>query len=328
MEAARPRIEKSEVCMLALGIDGGGTKTEAAVVSEDDAVLAVGLGGPVNTAFVSSSQARRSIRAAVREALGGAKSRHFDALALCVLCSTEDATAGLPRGVSYGQIFRFSETEVAFARAGLFQKYGIAVVAGTGSNVCGYGRDGAACHVGGWGALLGDEGSAFDIALRAIKAAIRAHDGRGPHTQLLERALRHFNIPELWGLVRLCYGGPLPRTTIADFAPQVSAAASEGDEVATGILADAGRTLADDVLFVAGRLFQPEEAFPVVLSGGVFNAGPLLIEPIRLALKQQYPNASLLVAHQSPGVAVAKLGLMALSQSSPAAKDGRHRISG
>lgn len=299
--------------MLVLGIDGGGTKTEAAVVNENGSVLAVGFGGPVNTAFVPSSQARKSIRTAVKDALKAVKSRHFDALALCVLCSTEDAAAGLPRSVSYDRVFRFSESDVAFARAGLSQKYGIAVVAGTGSNVCGFGRNGTACHVGGWGALLGDEGSAFDIALRALKAAIRAHDGRGPKTQLLERALLHFNISELWGLVRLCYGGPLPRTAIADFAPQVSAAANEGDEVAAEILRDAGKTLAEDVLYVAGRLFQPEESFPVVLSGGTFNAGPLLIEPMRLALKRHYPNANLLVADQSPGVAVAKLGLSAFN---------------
>ncbi|MGQ9696560.1 MAG: BadF/BadG/BcrA/BcrD ATPase family protein [Armatimonadota bacterium] len=301
--------------LTALGIDAGGTKTQAAVIDENGQILGLGHGGPANTVFVRRSTARASLRRAVREAVRAAGISQFDVLALAALCPRDDAVAAVRPAASFGVIRVFGEADIAFARAGLKPTLGVAVIAGTGSNVTGLGPDGSRFQVGGWGALLGDEGSAFDIALRGLKAAIRAHDGRGPATQLLQRTHQHFGIHHLWELVRICYASPLPRHTISSFAEQVAAAAQEGDPVASTVLAEAGRSLAADALYVASRLFASGDCFPVVLSGGVFRAGDAVSAPIRAAFARAFPNAVVYVPDTEPAVAAALLGLDSLCKT-------------
>lgn len=297
---------------IALGVEGGGTKTEAAVVDTELGVLGLGSGGPVNTVFVRRSSAVAAVAKAVRQAVRAARVSAVDVLALALLCPKEPAVDAVRSVVPCAQVVLCDEAQVAFARAGLMQPYGVAVVAGTGCTTFGYGRNGARCTVGGWGALLGDEGSAFDLAVRGLKAAIRASDGRGPATQLVERALEHFQIQGLWGLVRVCYRNPMPRHQIASFAVEVSAAAAEGDGVAQLLLAEVSQSLTADVLYVAGRLFTAEDAFPVVLSGGVFRAGEPVVAPLKSAATAAYSHADVVVGDMPPGEAVARLGLRAL----------------
>jgi len=294
-----------------LGIDAGGTKTQAAVIDEAGRVLGLGWGGPANTVFVRRSTARASLRRAVREAIRASGISQFDVLALAVLCPREDALSAAASAAAYRRVCFYGESDIAFARAGLAPGFGIAVIAGTGSNVTGFGPNGSRCQVGGWGALLGDEGSAFDIALRGLKAAIRAHDGRGPGTQLLQRAHDHFRICRLWELVRICYTNPMPRHIISGFAEHVAAAAMDGDSVASAILQEAGRSLAADALYVAEALFSRDQRFPVVLSGGVFRAGDLVARPIREAFAEGFPNADVHIPNTEPAVAAARLGLAA-----------------
>lgn len=301
--------------LMVLGIDAGGTKTQAAVLNEAGCVLGMGWGGPANTVFVRRSTAKASIRRAVRKAVRTAGAAQFDVLAMSVLCPREDAVAAASSAATFRSVCFYAEADIAFARAGLKPNFGIAVIAGTGSNVTGFGIDGSRCQVGGWGALLGDEGSAFDIALRGLKAAIRAHDGRGPATQLLDRARQHFRISHLWELIRICYASPMPRHTISGFAEHVTSAALDGDAVASAILREAGRSLAADAVYVAGKLFGRDQHFPVVLSGGVFRAGDLVALPIREAFAESFPSAVVHVPDTEPAVAAARLGLSAALNS-------------
>ena len=94
-------------------------------------------------------------------------------------------------------VHRYTEHEAALAACGIFESEGIAVVAGTGSSAVAM-RDGKRNVAGGWGALLGDEGSAYDIAMWAIRAAIRSSEGTGPSIPLLERRVTaHFGVRRL-----------------------------------------------------------------------------------------------------------------------------------
>ena len=289
-----------------LGIDGGGSKTEAVIIDDQDRVWGRGLSGGCNTNFVPRRDAISSYVHAVRQALDEAGLQPCDIRqAGCTFGGVaRDAFAevGLdvvPIGVG--------ECRVAFERAGIDRLYGIAMIAGTGSSCFGYGADGRRFHSGGLGALLGDEGSGYDIGLRAIRRALLSKDGRRPPTALAEAVCRYLGVPSLGSVVGKLSGVRIQQPLIAGFAARVAEVASAGDEAAIEIITEAGRTLGDLAAFVAGRVFQADDEFPVVMAGGVFNAGDLLIDSFKSVVAPQFPRASFIVARMSPGEAVARI---------------------
>jgi len=150
---------------------------------------------------------------------------------------------------------------------------GVAVVAGTGSIAYGRNERGDEVRVGGWGWLVGDEGSAFDIARRAINAAFRSYDGRGPSTSLTDAVKRRFNVKDLRDLITYLYAGRgTPVARIARLAPLVNAAAVRGDEVARRILNEAGEELASAVIAAVRRLGMAGRSVVVGGVGGVFRS--------------------------------------------------------
>lgn len=155
---------------------------------------------------------------------------------------------------------------------------GASVTAGTG--VIALGSDLARTwrRVDGWGHLLGDEGGGAWIGLRGLRAALRAHDGRGGSAPLASAAGERFG--DLDALPRLLYTRDDRAKVLASFAPDVAAAARAGDPFAVVIWRRAGRHLA------ASALAALAEGLPqrVALSGGLVSAGELLVDPFREAL--------------------------------------------
>src|SRR5207244_3703467 len=114
---------------------------------------------------------------------------------------------------------------------------GIAIVAGTGSSTFGVAPDGRTGTAGGWGYLLGDEGSAYAVGREALRAVGHAADGHGRPTALTATVSAHLRLAQPRDLITAIYQSASPRTTIADLAPLVAEAARAGDAVATEILA-------------------------------------------------------------------------------------------
>lgn len=293
---------------LILGIEGGGTKTECAALDESGQLLGYGRGGPANLNFVSAQEQQNAIRTAIEGALEGLKG---------VVRVVGFAAAGSPKEVSWLRrwfpeiaIFRYGELQAAMATTGLLRAHGMAVVAGTGSLI-GYFRDNQCLGaVGGWGSWLGDEGSAHDIAMRAIHAAIRASDGRAAETSLGEVVCRYFGIEHLGGLIQVFYPQPPPRHRIAGLAPEVSRLAEEqGDPVAIQILQSAGDLLAQDAIAGAKRYFSPDEGIPVALCGGVFKSRQHFLPAFERTLLSAFPKAQLRFPRHRPATAVARLTL-------------------
>jgi|YNPNPStandDraft_1061719.scaffolds.fasta_scaffold37224_2 N-acetylglucosamine kinase-like BadF-type ATPase len=291
-----------------LALEAGGSKTECVVLSPDDQVVAYGRGGPTNTIFISLETAEESIRTAVGTAfsqLNGVP-RVFEVFALSAMAPTEIVFKVVLETAQVGRTVHYGEHQVALASAGCYELEGIAVIAGTGSSITGW-HHGRSHHVGGWGANLGDEGSAYDIGLRGLKAAIQASDGRGPQTVLQERVMQHFGLRHLRELVPRVHLNPTARPDVAGFAPVVMQAAVEGDAAAQAIARHAARELSWGVLVVARRLYCPQESFQVVLAGGVFKAGEVLIAPFREAVVAEFPHAQICPARFRPAEALARL---------------------
>lgn len=150
---------------------------------------------------------------------------------------------------------------------------GILVLAGTGSMAWG-GRDGQEIRCGGWGPWFGDEGSAYDIARQALRAAASAIDGRGPATTLVETLPRSVGATDLWGLLdQILTAGAENRPRLARLAQHVSMAAESGDPVAAQLLEEAGRALVAHAVALSRRLSGSPPL--VAYAGGAFRSGAL-----------------------------------------------------
>jgi N-acetylglucosamine kinase-like BadF-type ATPase len=147
--------------------------------------------------------------------------------------------------------------------------WGVALISGTGSNCLGRSRDGRTARVGGWGTLLGDEGSGYQLGLQALRVAAQTFDGRTDAPALLEAALRQWSLPDIPGLMRFVHAPATSPADIATLAPVVLELARSGDGPARAILDQAADDLARHFRTTVRRLGL--EKPPLALGGGLFS---------------------------------------------------------
>jgi N-acetylglucosamine kinase-like BadF-type ATPase len=146
----------------------------------------------------------------------------------------------------------------------------VALVAGTGSIAYGRAPDGRTARGGGWGYLLGDEGSAYALVLAGLQAVARAADGRGEPTCLTERFLTRLNLAQPQELVPAIYRGGWDRAKLATLAPLVVDAA-ESDPTAARIVDGGAQELGRAVAVVVNQLGLTPGPVPLALAGGVLH---------------------------------------------------------
>jgi N-acetylglucosamine kinase-like BadF-type ATPase len=195
---------------------------------------------------------------------------------------------------------------------------GVVVIAGTGAVAYGRAPDGREAKAGGWGFIMGDEGSGYDIGIMALRALTQAADGRGPQTALTASIPAHFGVPNLRGVHAIIYSSTAGRPQIAALAAVVSQAASAGDRVAQALLAEAGGHLARLALAVLARLDALEARIAVYPTGGVFQAGDWVLEPFAAALRDGARQATV----QSPAFPPVVGALLIALQMAGAVIDG------
>lgn len=256
-----------------IGVDGGGTKTRALIGDLRGRVLGRGAAGPSNVQTMGEEATRTALDAVVAAALADA-GVSGEPQALCL------GMAGAGRSADRAVIERWAKARFPDAivrvvhdgqlvlAAGTPAGWGIAVLCGTGSLVYGVDSSGAEARAGGWGYLLGDEGSGYALGRAALRAIARAADGRGPSTSLTDAVLVHWSLDAPAALIAHVYRPPLSRAAIAELAPLVVAEAEAGDAVAGALVQEAGRSLAVAVWAVAARLAFPVP-IPCALAGSV-----------------------------------------------------------
>lgn len=296
-----------------LGVDGGGTKTEALIADARGHVLGHGLAGPSNPYFV----ARRSALAALRRAVGAARvAAGGAAIARAALCVPALRQHFDPAAVASAldlpeQALSVEGDERNAFYGALGGEYGVVVLAGTGSFALGVRRDGERATVGGWGPILGDEGSGYWIGLQALRAVIAAHEGRGPATALTPLVVAQWALADLAGLRARVYGEQHRRHHIAALAPLVLQAAEMGDAPAAAIMAEAGRALAELGVAVVRRLEIDSPEYDLVLAGGVRRLGRWIVDPFQAAVREACPRIHLREPRFSPAVGAVMLALRA-----------------
>ena len=165
----------------------------------------------------------------------------------------------------------------------------VLVLSGTGSCCFGQTADGTSAKIGGWGHILGDKGSGFEIGLRALKAIVYYHDRDGEWSELGRRILRRLQLNEPADLI-----GWVPKAgkdEVAALAVEVFSAWSRGDEIASDILAGAAESLAGDAVSCAKRVVKPATPVQFVLAGGVLLNQPRFGGRVAALLRKSWPNS-------------------------------------
>jgi N-acetylglucosamine kinase-like BadF-type ATPase len=259
---------------LILGIDGGGSKTIALLADLDGRVLGRGTAGSSNYQGVGAEAAQAALSRAIRAAFAAAEVPPGPIRAACLGLAGVDRPedralfeAWAARAAPGVPTLIVNDAELVLA-AGTPEGWGAALICGTGSIAVGRDRAGQMARAGGWGHLLGDEGSGYAIGSAALRAVTRASDGRAPQTALTAAVLSHWSLATPEDLISHVYQAHVTTPHIAALTPLVEAAAVEGDEVALGILADAGRELALAVKAVVQQLALSNPV-PCALAGGV-----------------------------------------------------------
>ncbi|MGQ0549231.1 MAG: BadF/BadG/BcrA/BcrD ATPase family protein [Armatimonadota bacterium] len=299
---------------LLLGVDGGATKTRAVVISERGAVLGRSEVRSSSAYHREPEEAAGIVVSAAREALGHAGTAAPVAALGAGLAGADDPTVHqrLTRALGdagLAQTVVVDHDAAAALAGGTVLQPGIVIIAGTGSIAFGVDQTGRRARAGGWGPLLDDEGSGYAVGRGALRAAMRAHDGRGGETTLTGALARRFGLGSLASLKMTVK--TLNIDEIASLAPLVVAAARDRDTVALAILTRAGEGLAAMIAAVARTLGWERAGFPLVPTGGMFKAGEAIREPMVRALRAGRSTAQLVEARFSPDVGAALLAAQA-----------------
>jgi N-acetylglucosamine kinase-like BadF-type ATPase len=302
-----------------IGVDGGATKTVALIGTENGKILGQGESGPSNYHNVGTVAASAAIKEAVTEACKDARVKRsnleFAVVALAAVDSPKDKVTAVRflRDIRIARKNLVVHDSVAALQAATNGRPGIVVISGTGCVAAGLNRTGRFVRAGGWGYLIDDEGSAYDIGIKALRSAFRMIDGRAPRTRLTSILKRKFRVKTLEDALSLIYSKRLGVEGIAALTPLVSRLAS-GDMVCREILNSAGMTLADLACIVAKRLRMTHDTFPIVLVGGTFKVRRYLLRPFMARLRTKCPRAKVDIMRVEPVLGAFSLAVAELQK--------------
>jgi N-acetylglucosamine kinase-like BadF-type ATPase len=282
-----------------LGIDGGATKTLAAVLDIEGRSLHIGRAGPSNEDAVGAKAAVQALLDAAEGALEGAGIASED-LGSAVLAVAGTDTASVTRKVREARADWIVVNDVVGAWAtATGGGPGVAAIAGTGSNVFGVGPGERSWRTGGWGHLLGDEGSGYWLGIESIRAALRDRDASGPPTALGQAACEFFGQATVEAVASLVYSKPLTKGEIAAFAIETAKLAEQGDQIAGELYERGAGELGGQIAAVIEQTGL-RGRFPIGLIGSAYKAGEVFLGPLRRRIAEAAPEASISSVEMAP----------------------------
>ena len=311
-----------------LAIDGGNSKTDVLIVSDEGTVLAHVRGPGASPQNIGLRPSLEAFNAMVQEAAANAglaaTGRPFARHTAAYL-----AGADLPREEEtlqreFSQLGWTDTTIVgndtfALLRSGTADGVGVAVVCGAGINCVGVARDGRVHRFPALGRISGDWGGGSQMGSEALWWAVRADDGRGPATALLPALIKHFGVTSISEVVAGLHFEEIPADVVHELCPLLFQVAAEGDEVAGRVV----ERLIEEVVVLATvslrRLDLLDERVDIVLGGGVLiNVGDVVIGEITRRCHEAAPLADVHLVALPPVAGAALLGLDAIGASQAA----------
>src|SRR6266540_7477736 len=200
--------------MHVLGIDAGGTKTVCLLADARGSIISESRGPGANLLVAGELGVEKVLHEVMELAIG---ERPVAPAAICLGIAGVDRVdeastvrAIMRRICRNARVLVVNDALIALV-SGARDAPGIVVIAGTGSIVYGRNESGEAARAGGWGHMVGDEGSGYWIGREAVAAVMRGADGRGPATRLADEILAHFSVADVSRLPRIVYDRAQPR---------------------------------------------------------------------------------------------------------------------
>jgi len=281
---------------IAIGIDGGGTKTLGILVNAEGREVSRAQAGGANPWDVGPEAARLALQSVIEPLLAGGSVR-----AVCLgsagidresdLIATEKSLrALLPSTIA------INVRNDAAAALGIVgpKRPAMVVIAGTGSISYGESADGKVVRVGGHGAIIGDAGSASALGLAAIRHTANAYDGSEARGLLAEAVIKSLKLRQASDIVLRIQHPNFDVPLVASIAPLVEQAYQAGDRAAKALVELEANALAANAKRVA-QVVRGEPALPVLLVGGVFSGFSEIRDRVKAALRQTGP----VVIHES-----------------------------
>lgn len=320
---------------LVLAVDGGGVKTDLALLDSSGALCAHVRGGRSQFHYLGVDGCIGVLEGLLTSALTRA-GLDPDARPLAATAHLLLAGIDIPEELSalrtalarlrWSERFVVGNDTEALLRAGTDRGWGVAVVCGTGINCFGLAQDGREARFLSFGLISGDWGGGGDIGLAALAAAVRAADGRGPRSLLQTAVPAHFGLGDPFAVARAVHLEQIAAERLGELTPIVLAA-RETDAVAAAIV----ERLADEVVgFVRAALRRLDllDGDPDVVLGGrvLRSVAPDVIEAIGRGVHEAAPHASIVVSPNEPIVGAALLGLDAVGADAAARARARAEL--
>lgn len=261
-----------------IGIDGGGTKTEAAAANENGQIIATFEAGPSNVFKVDAAASAAALENVIDGCLKSAKASRSEVVSICAGLAGVDrptiqkqTTDVLFKIVPIDRISVVGDATTALAGA-TEGKPGMVVISGTGSIAYGMNAKHQRARAGGWGHIVDDFGSGYDIVRNAFNEVFRAHDGLEPPTRLRQAFLNELKVDNVDDLLIVIHRNYTSASRIASLFPLVQSVADGGDIIANKLLERAGRDLSSTAEAVVRKLDLYNLSFICGTTGGVFHS--------------------------------------------------------
>ncbi|MBD2414493.1 ATPase [Nostoc calcicola FACHB-389] len=314
-----------------LGIDGGGSKTVCVLMDNSRQVLGRGEAGASNYQSIGIEASFQSIECAIYAAVNEAR-KIINPITIEAICL---GLAGVGRASDIEVVKKIvvelknskflsinwalhpvnivicNDALIALV-GGIGHDVGIVVAVGTGSIVFGRNYQGNTKRVGGWGYILGDEGSAYKIAISGMNAAFKSYDGREMPTSLIQAFKQHLGLQSIEDLIEVIYRRQWGVKQIAALAPIIDFAAASGDEVANNIIDDAVEEFVKATSTVIDAIFSLDSILEVVTIGSVWRGRSKIHERFSASIIKKFPFIKVICPRFEPAYGAGLLALQSL----------------
>jgi len=288
-----------------IGVDGGGTKTEAALADLEGKILKIAKSGPSNPRNIGIEKCLFNVSQAIEKVKGKKKVNSISIGLPALEEEFKTKKKGILKKLNFkGNIKIYSDQIVAF-RSVTDEKEGIVMISGTGC-VCHGWRNNKEAKVSGWG-WLSDEGSGFWTGQKAFQAVFKELDGRGPKTLITKLIFKEYKIKSKEDLLKKIYSSDLVRQ-VSLISIIVDKAANKRDKIAKPIMEEAGKELAKAAVAVIKKLKFQNEIFPLVLIGGMFES-KTTFRTFKKEVKKIAEKTKFLKPKEDPVIGAVKLAI-------------------
>ncbi|KAK8762554.1 hypothetical protein V5799_026180 [Amblyomma americanum] len=311
------------------GVEGGATLSKAVLLDESGQVLGWSEGCPMNHWLLGMNECQSRVYElvlAAKKNAGLSEEVRLASLSLCLSgCEQETSNNALKELIlkEHPDIASsvLVKSDVIGALKTVAPNGGVVLIAGTGSNCLLVNPNESMYRCGGWGHILGDEGSGFTISIQAIKMVLHEDEGFRPPEysaqKIRELVKEHFQVQDMLELLPFCYTN-FKKQFIAGMCVKLAKLAKEGDELSKHLFRASGRDLADHVVAVVPRaeksLLEAEGGLPIVCVGSLFKSWELLREGFEEVLCPKLSEFTLLQPTVSAALGAAFYGNYTISK--------------